>query len=71
MQDDQAIQQAALPPMDDLSTTTVVVTFPTGGTFPDGSMLTVTWNTTGPVSSHTVKLSLNDYRLKAGRFGRD
>lgn len=42
-----------------LPTTTVVVSFPTGGTFLGGSTLTVQWSTSGPVASHTVLLSLN------------
>lgn len=39
--------------------TSVVVTFPTGGTFLGTSSLTVTWQTTGPVASHTIRLSLD------------
>jgi hypothetical protein len=40
-------------------TTTVTVTAPTGGTFTAGQPLTVQWDTQGPVSFHTVRLSLD------------
>ncbi len=39
--------------------TTVDITAPLGGTFPSGSSLTVQWTTTGPVSSHAVRISTN------------
>src|SRR5205085_7150812 len=35
----------------------VQVTAPAGGTFQEGQQLTVQWQTTGPVSAHTVRLS--------------
>lgn len=39
--------------------TSVVVTFPSGGSFLATSSLSVTWVTTGPVASHTIRLSLD------------
>jgi len=39
--------------------TTVTVTAPTGGTVQAGQQLLVTWTTTGPVSFHAVRLSVN------------
>src|SRR5205823_2734874 len=37
--------------------TMVQVTAPAGGTFQEGQQVTVQWQTTGPVSSHAVRLS--------------
>ena len=41
-------------------TTTVTVTAPLGGTFTGGQTVNVQWTTTGPVSSHAIRLSLDN-----------
>ncbi|HEV7669725.1 MAG TPA: IPT/TIG domain-containing protein [Thermoanaerobaculia bacterium] len=40
--------------------TTVVVTAPLGGTFAGGQTINVQWTTTGPVTSHAIRLSLDN-----------